>query len=134
MAPSSNTEGEPMRLAFWCFALVSIVAIADATAHHSASLFQPPSIVLKGTVRDFQWHNPHCYIQLLVPNDKGGQDEWSLEMGAPLYLYNLGWRPNSLKPGDALSVSALPLRNGEKGALVLEVSLSDGRKLGATAK
>jgi hypothetical protein len=104
-----------------------------ALAHHSGAMFDETQMrSLSGTVRDFQWHNPHCYIQLVVPSTQGGPDEeWSLEMAAPMYLYNLGWRPSSLKPGDKITVKISPLRNGGKGGLVSEAATADGTPIGS---
>ena len=74
---------------------------------------------------------PHCYIQLMVPSATGGPDEeWSLEMAAPMYLYNLGWRPSTLKPGDRITVKISPLRKGDRGGLVSEAATADGNPIG----
>jgi len=100
-------------------------------AHHSPSMFSGDQQTLTGTVRQFQWSNPHSYIQLVVEKDDGTEEEWSLEMGANAYLYNLGWRPSTVKTGDRLSVTIQPLRNGSPGGLVLEVRTSDGETVGA---
>ncbi|HET7609640.1 MAG TPA: DUF6152 family protein, partial [Gammaproteobacteria bacterium] len=82
-----------------------------ALAHHSPVMFdQSKPLTLTGTVRQFQWTNPHSYIQLVVKNDAGQDEEWSLEMAAPTYLYNLGWRPSTVKSGDTLTVTIAPLR------------------------
>jgi hypothetical protein len=78
----------------------------------------------------FQWTNPHCYVQLLVRNAKGKDEEWSLEMAGPMYLYNLGLRPSTLKPGDKLTVKVAPLRNGSHGGLLVEAITADGKRLG----
>ena len=88
-----------------------LLAATTTLAHHSGAMFDDQKMrSLSGTVREFQWHNPHCYIQLIVPSADGGPDEeWSLEMGAPMYLYNLGWRPSTLKPGDRIAVKVAPL-------------------------
>ena len=100
-------------------------------AHHSAAMFDDSQRVpLTGTVREFQWSNPHCYVQLVVTPAKGPPVEWSLEMGAPTYLYNLGWRPSTLKPGEQVSVKIAPLRNGKPGGLLLELTKADGRHFG----
>jgi hypothetical protein len=100
-------------------------------AHHSAAMFdQTRTVEVAGKVRLFQWSNPHCYIQLLVRDEKGVEQEWSLEMGAPMYLYNRGWRPSTLKPGDELKVKLSPLRKGGNGGLVVEVRTPDGKPLG----
>jgi hypothetical protein len=51
-------------------------------------------------------------------------------MAAPTYLYNLGWRPSTLKPGDTLTVTIAPLRKGGKGGLVLKAVTADGKPIG----
>jgi len=102
-----------------------------AVAHHSAAMFdQTKTVELTGTVRLFQWSNPHCYIQLLVKDERGREEEWSLEMGAPMYLYNRGWRPSTVKPGDQLKVKLNPLRKGGRGGLLVEAKSMDGKPLG----
>ena len=106
------------------------LAAPPASAHHSPVMFdQSKSLSLDGTVRQFQWTNPHCYIQLVV-DDGGQQVEWNMEMGAPVYLANRGWRPSILKPGDRITVTANPLRSGANGGLVLSVAGSDGKPIG----
>jgi Family of unknown function (DUF6152) len=117
------------------FLVCTLLAVsATAAAHHSPAMFDTEKITkLQGIVRDFQWHNPHCYVQLLVKDAKGKEVEWSLEMGAPMYLYNKGWRPSSLKAGDSISVTLAPLRSGKAGGLLVEVVMPDGRKLGGVS-
>jgi hypothetical protein len=111
-------------------ALLAFIAV-PARTHHSAAMFdQQKKLELTGTVRLFQWTNPHCYIQLLVKNAQGKEEEWSLELGAPMYLYNRGWRPSTLKPGDQLVVSLSPLRKGGRAGLLVEARRLDGRPLG----
>ena len=113
---------------------LSIVALANtALAHHSPVMFdQAQQVTLTGTVREFQWTNPHSYIQLVVKNDQGQDEEWSLEMGASVYLYNLGWRPSIVKAGDTLTVTIAPLRKGGKGGLLLKAATADGKPIGRT--
>ena len=104
-----------------------------ALAHHSPVMFdQAQQVTLTGTVREFQWTNPHSYIQLVVKNDQGQDEEWSLEMGASIYLYNLGWRPSIVKAGDTLTVTIAPLRKGGKGGLLLKAATADGKPIGRT--
>jgi hypothetical protein len=100
------------------------------SAHHSPSMFGGEPLTLTGTVREFQWTNPHSYIQLVVEREDGTAEEWSLEMGANAYLYNLGWRPSTVKAGDRLTVTIEPLRNGKPGGLVIEVTTPDGETVG----
>lgn len=100
-------------------------------AHHSAAMFdQTRQITLSGTVREFQWTSPHCYIQLLAGTDQAAPQEWSLEMAAPMYLYRLGWRPSTVKVGDKITVSVHPLRDGKRGGLLFKATTADGRQLG----
>jgi Family of unknown function (DUF6152) len=115
----------------WLCGFGSLLWAASALAHHTAAMFdEQKSLSLSGTVREFQWHNPHCYIQLMVPSSKGKDVEWSLEMAAPMYLYNLWWRPSSIKTGDKITVKISPLRNGSSGGLVTEAARADGKLIG----
>jgi len=100
-------------------------------AHHSPAMFDgSKQLTLTGTVRLFQWTNPHSYIQLVVKPENGSEQEWSLEMGANVYLYNLGWRPSTVKAGDTLTVTVIPMRNGKPGGLLVEAKTADGKTLG----
>jgi hypothetical protein len=111
-------------------ALALTLPVTRATAHHSPAMFEAErQLTLTGTVREFQWANPHCYIQLMVPAD-GGEVEWSLELGAPLYLRNSGWSPTTLEAGDRIAVTVLPLRAGGRGGLVLQAKRADGKPIG----
>ena len=121
-----------MRYPIACaLALALGIPAAPALAHHSMAMFdQTKTVTLSGTVKEFQWTNPHCYIQLMVKDASGKDVEWSLEMGAPMYLYAKGWRPASLKPGMAISVAINPLRNGDPGGVVLTAATADGKPIG----
>lgn len=112
-------------------ALALMAPSVPAQAHHSMAMFDMnKTVTLKGTVRQFQWTNPHCYIQLMVKEASGAEKEWSLEMGAPMYLYAKGWRPTILKPGAAVTIVINPLRNGEPGGVVLTATSADGKPIG----
>jgi hypothetical protein len=121
-----------MRRAYLGLSVAAGGLVAQAVfAHHSPVMFdQAQPLTLTGTVREFQWTNPHSYIQLVVKNDQGQDEEWSLEMAAPTYLYNLGWRPSTVKAGDAITVTIAPLRKGGKGGLVLKAATADGTPIG----
>jgi hypothetical protein len=118
----------------WVGALVlslgSLAAAVPALAHHSMAMFdQTKEVTVTGTVKLFQWTNPHSYIQLNVPDQNGRTVEWSLELGAPMYLYSKGWRPKTLKAGEKISVRIYPLRSGQPGGAVVDVSTADGKSL-----
>ena len=125
-------RGARMKKTYHGLIATLVVAVATpAGAHHSPGMFdQQHQKSITGTVSKFQWTNPHCYIQLVVKNAKGVDEEWSLEMGAPMYLYNQGWRPSTVKAGDKITVTIAPLRKGGTAGLVLAASSADGKPLG----
>lgn len=116
-------------------AALALAAIgAPAAAHHSSAMFdQTVTKTLSGTVKQFLWTNPHCYIQLMVKNEQGVDEEWSLEMTAPLHLQRLGWNKSSLKPGEKVTVKIHPLRDGGKGGNVQEAADANGKPIGKPA-
>ena len=119
----------------WVAALTLSLGATAADAHHSFAMFDmAKTATITGTVRQFQWTNPHCYIQLVAKDAQGKDVEYSLEMGAPMYLYANGWRPRTLKAGDKITVKLNPLRNGKPGGVVINATTPDGRTLGNQAK
>jgi hypothetical protein len=99
------------------------------SAHHSYAMFDfKQTLTLKGVIREFQWTNPHCFLQVSV-TDKGATREWSLEMSSPADIYRKGWRPGSLKPGDKVSVVIHPTRDGSSGGSLVTAIGPDGKEL-----
>jgi hypothetical protein len=86
------------------------------------------SLTLTGTVKEFQWTNPHCWIQLQVA-ENGKTVEWSVELGAPFEVFRTGLRPNSLKAGDRITVVIHPIRDGKRGGLYVSATGPDGKPL-----
>lgn len=116
-------------------AALAVSAPPSADAHHSMAMFdQSSEVMIEGTVRQFQWSNPHAYIQLVVEDDAGNPVEWSLELGSPVYLYARGWRPRTLRPGSEVRVKINPLRNGTPGGAVLDVTDMDGNAIGSNRR
>jgi hypothetical protein len=112
-------------------ALVAAAPAGQAQAHHSFAMFdQTKEVTVTGTVRQFQWTNPHSYIQLVAKDSSGKDVEWSMEMGAPMYLYARGWRPSTLKAGMVVAIRINPLRNGKPGGVVIDVTTPDGKPIG----
>lgn len=108
---------------------------ASVEAHHSMAMFdQTSEVVIEGTVRQFQWSNPHAYIQLVTEDRAGNPVEWSLELGSPVYLYARGWRPRTLRPGTEVRVRINPLRNGRTGGAVLDVTDMQGNTIGSNRR
>jgi uncharacterized protein DUF6152 len=110
----------------------ALSAAAPASAHHSFAMFEPTkTLTFKGTVKTFQWTNPHVVLWVLVQPDGGGAaQEWSLETTSPGVLTRAGWTRQSLKVGDRVSVVLSPLRDGSHGGSLNSVTLLDtGQKL-----
>ncbi len=110
---------------------VALSMVATPTwAHHSFAMFdRDKQVTLNGTVHEFQWTNPHSWIEIDVPDGKGGSDKWGVELNSPNNLARQGWRSNLLHPGDRVTVVLNPLRSGEHGGLFLQVTLADGKIL-----
>ena len=116
----------------WIFtSLAAILLTLPAFAHHSGAMFDDDkSVILVGTVRSFQWTNPHCWIQVLVPGDSGPV-EWSVEMGSPSLLFRAGWKPGTLQAGAKITVAIRPMRDGSNGGLFLSATDAGGKPIGA---
>jgi hypothetical protein len=111
----------------------ALLLVLPAVAHHSAAMFDhDKSVTLKGAVKEFQWSNPHCWIQVLVAGN-GGPEEWSVELGAPSTLYRNGWRPGTLKPGDRITVIVHPMRDGTRGGSLVSATGADGNPIGPSS-
>jgi hypothetical protein len=115
-----------------CAALaMSLAATAPALAHHSFAMFdQSRQVTLTGTVKEFQWTNPHGWIEVAVPDGKGGSAVWSVELNSINNLIRQGWKRTAMKPGDKVTVVINPLRDGTHGGLFNAVTLADGTVLG----
>ena len=104
---------------------------APALAHHSPAAFEAQkTVTLVGTIKEFRWQNPHTWIEVLVPNEKGQEVLWAVELTSPTYLIRAGWKSTTLKPGDKVTVVGRPLTSGEPGsAIFTSVTRADGRTL-----
>jgi len=101
-------------------------------AHHGGAAFDTAKkITIKGTVVDWLWANPHCILRFDVTNDKGEVEHWLAEASNPPDLINAGWAKQSLKPGDQVSVTMMPVKNGRPIGRIVEVVLPNGQKLGS---
>ena len=111
-------------------ALIAAAALLGggvASAHHSFAMFdQARQVSITGTVKNFQWTNPHAFIELEAPDGK----LWSVELNSPNNLVRQGWKRTALKPGDKVTVVLNPLRDGQNGGLFNAVTLPSGQVLG----
>ena len=114
--------------------LLTLAMPASVLAHHSfsAQYDSNKAVEIAGMVTKVEWQNPHVYIYVDVANDKGGYDEWALEMGAPAVLTRtLGWTRSTLNIGDEIQVEGRAARDGSNLANARNVTLASGQKLGA---
>ena len=109
---------------------IALLAALPAWAHHSMAGFdRQKTVTLVGTVKQFKWANPHSWIEMDVPDGKGGSTDWNVEMTSPAVLIRAGWKSSVMKPGDKVTVMCHPQQSGEPGCIFVSVTLSDGRTL-----
>ena len=102
-----------------------------ALSHHSFSMFdRTRTVAIEGTIKSLDWVNPHAWLQVLVTDAEDQTDVWSLEMGGPNQLTRQGWRPDTVKTGDRITVRMHPLRDGSYGGQFVSIVLPDGRTMG----
>ena len=101
-----------------------------ASAHHSFAMFDHAKrSTLSGTVKDFEWINPHTWVHLTTVDATGKQTTWSFEAGSVRQLVAAGWKQDSLKVGDKIEMTFHPLKDGSYGGQILTVMLPNGSKL-----
>lgn len=102
----------------------------SALAHHSFAMFDATKdLTLDGTVKNFEWTNPHMWLYVMVPQANGTAVEYPLEMMAVQGAVRFGWKPDSVKPGDKVTFEFHPLRDGHPGGQLISVLLPGGKKL-----
>ena len=112
-------------------ALALIAASSTALAHHSFAVFdRTKKVTLSGTVKDFQWTNPHTWIQVVIVDDRGNPIEWGIECGSPNMMVRTGWKKTTLKAGDRVTAIVNPLLDGRPNGSLVAITLPDGTVLG----
>jgi hypothetical protein len=99
-------------------------------AHHGYAAYDTDKqVTLKGTVTRFVWSNPHCMVQLDVTDESGHVAHWIAETENPSAMIRVGWTDKSLKPGDQITLTALPVKSGAPVGRIIEIVLSNGQNL-----
>ena len=108
-----------------------MAAALPLLAHHSgAAVFDSSKhIELKGTVTKVEWTNPHAHFFMDVKDASGKVTNWNLELASPNVLVRNGWKRNSLKEGDTVTVAGSPAKDNSTLAIAQTITLPDGRKL-----
>lgn len=123
---------KPMHIVIRGLVAVSLLAggASVAMAHHSAAIFDSSHTkVITGTVKKFDYANPHTWVWLDVTNDQGQIETWGVEGMSPNYLNRRGWTRTTLKPGDKLSITIRPMRDGQKAGMWISGKRPDGEVL-----
>jgi hypothetical protein len=112
------------------WALAAALLMQPAAAHHSFAMFDNTrSITLHGKVAAYQWTNPHSYLEVDAEDGKGGTRHYTMEMTSPNMLHRGGWSSRTVKVGDVVTAVMAPLRDGQSGGLLLELTLPNGKKM-----
>lgn len=111
--------------------LAASLLAAPALAHHSFAMFDSNKlVVLDGTVTEFEWTNPHGWVHFITVGPEGKPLEYSIEMASVAQQARVGWKADSLKPGDKIKIEFNPLKDGTRGGNLVGVTLPSGQKLG----
>ncbi|MGC1459176.1 MAG: DUF6152 family protein [Steroidobacteraceae bacterium] len=112
-------------------ALLSWVTAETVWAHHSFAAFDGTrKTTVAGVVKEFQWTNPHCWLFLTVQGANGAVEEWQLEALSPNVLGRQGWKRNTVKPGEKVTVVFNPMRDGSKGGALISLTDENGNTIG----
>jgi hypothetical protein len=110
-------------------AIVTAAFAAPAFAHHSFAMFDAQkTVTMQGTVKEFEWTNPHSWLRIMVNDEKTGKPAlWALELSSPARLTTMGMRSDSVHPGDSVSVTFHPMKDGTRGGQFIQAVLANGQ-------
>jgi hypothetical protein len=117
-----------------CTVLLLLTSADLASAHHSYAMFDvQKTLSLTGTVKSWQWTNPHSWLVMTVPDAAGEEVEWGLEGSAPTIYRRYGMTRDAVKAGDRITVVVHPLRSGANGGQLQSITTSDGKTFDVSA-
>jgi Family of unknown function (DUF6152) len=121
-----------MKLKLAGYVVSAIVAfVIQAQAHHSFAMFDhDKAITVSGTLKEFEFTNPHCWLHVSVVDPTTGRTlDWAFEMGSVGQIAAQGWKADTVKLGDKITIEAHPMKDGSRGGQYMSATLSDGRTL-----
>jgi Family of unknown function (DUF6152) len=109
-------------------AVTAAFASLPAAAHHSFSMFDHNKVVsITGTVKELEWANPHAWLHIVAKDQKTGAPvDWAFEMASVSQISRQGWKSDSVKPGDTVTVRMHPLKDGTHGGQYVSATLGNG--------
>jgi hypothetical protein len=117
-----------------CAILAVTILTATAAAHHSFAPFNlETEKTISGTVKLWEWTNPHTWLWVDVVNEKGVTETWGIEGMSPNYVGRRGWSKDTFRPGDKVTVTVRPLKDGSPGGMFVRATTADGKKLNFAA-
>jgi hypothetical protein len=128
------------KLTFWVAAAavsvgMPLAASVPALAHHSGAAYDhSKQTTVQGEVKEWRWSNPHAWLQIYVPGDKGNKQLWSFEATSPNILVKQGFTRTGMRPGDKIKVTFYPLSDGGPGGSLVRVVKDDGTVMGPPEK
>lgn len=118
-------------LLFFALAVGASIVSIPLFAHHGNAAFDVgKKVTLKGTVTEWVWANPHCWLKFDVKDDKGNVVHWVAETNNLADMIERGWSMRSFKSGDEVTVTVEPVKNGNPAGRVIQVVLANGQTLG----
>jgi hypothetical protein len=124
-----------MRTTFLALLMASatVAAPSSVLAHHGQASYEPgKTLTLQGSVTEWIWSNPHCFLKIDVKDASGTVTNWVLETQNPVSMSKGGWTRRSMVPGDVVTVTFQPVRGGAPLGLIRTVVLPNGQTLGAS--
>ena len=112
--------------------LAGLWLTAPLLAHHGAASFDTTrELTLKGSVTEWIWANPHCFLKFDAKDDTGTVRNWAVEVSNPTDMTRLGWARTSFKGGDEVTVTLQPVKSGAPVGRLRSVVLPNGQTLGS---
>ena len=110
-------------------AIAAVAFAAPAFAHHSFAMFDATkTVTVQGTVKEFEWTNPHSWLRVMVNDEKSGKPVmWALELSSPARLTTMGMHADSVHAGDSVSVTFHPMKDGTRGGQFIQATLPGGK-------
>jgi len=120
------------RMFFGLLAASAVLVIASTSllAHHGSASFDPAKrLMLEGTVTEWLWSNPHCFLKVDAKDDTGGVRNWNIELGNPTDMTGVGFKRTTFKAGDKVAATVVPVKSGAPVGRLVSVQLPDGTRL-----